>query len=37
VEPAAIDIGRAAIFLASDDPSFIAGVELFVDGGINAL
>ena len=27
------EIGSAAAFLASDDASFIAGVELFVDGG----
>ena len=31
------DIGKAAVFLASDASSFIAGVELFVDGGINAV
>ena len=31
------DIGRAAVFLASDDSSFVAGVELFVDGGVNAI
>jgi NAD(P)-dependent dehydrogenase (short-subunit alcohol dehydrogenase family) len=27
------EIGKAAVFLASQDASFIAGVELFVDGG----
>lgn len=27
------DIGKAVAFLASDDASFIAGIELFVDGG----
>ncbi len=27
------EIGKAAVFLASEDASFIAGVELFVDGG----
>ena len=31
------DIGKAAVFLASDDSNFIAGVELFVDGGVNAI
>jgi NAD(P)-dependent dehydrogenase (short-subunit alcohol dehydrogenase family) len=28
------EIGRAAVFLASDDSSFVNGVELFVDGGM---
>jgi NAD(P)-dependent dehydrogenase (short-subunit alcohol dehydrogenase family) len=27
------EIGKAAVFLASQDASFVAGVELFVDGG----
>jgi NAD(P)-dependent dehydrogenase (short-subunit alcohol dehydrogenase family) len=27
------EIAKAATFLASDDSSFINGVELFVDGG----
>lgn len=27
------EIGKTAVFLASDDASFVAGVELFVDGG----
>ena len=31
------DIGKVAAFLASDDSAFIAGVELFVDGGVNAV
>ncbi len=31
------DIGKAAVFLASDDSSFVAGAELFVDGGVNAV
>jgi NAD(P)-dependent dehydrogenase (short-subunit alcohol dehydrogenase family) len=28
------EIAKAAVFLASDDASFVNGVELFVDGGI---
>ena len=28
------EIGKAAVFLASDDASFVAGAELFVDGGL---
>ena len=31
------DIGKVAVFLASSDSSFVAGVELFVDGGVNAV
>ena len=31
------DIAKAAVFLASEDSSFVAGVELFVDGGIEAV
>jgi NAD(P)-dependent dehydrogenase (short-subunit alcohol dehydrogenase family) len=27
------EIAKAAVFLASDDASFIAGIEMFVDGG----
>ncbi len=31
------DIGKAAVFLASEDSNYVAGVELFVDGGLNAV
>ncbi len=31
------DIAKVAVFLASNDSGFVAGVELFVDGGINAV
>lgn len=31
------DIAKAAVFLASEDSSYVAGAELFVDGGINAV
>ncbi len=28
------EIARAALFLASEDSSFVVGAELFVDGGL---
>ena len=28
------DVAKAAVFLASDDSSFITGIELFADGGL---
>jgi NAD(P)-dependent dehydrogenase (short-subunit alcohol dehydrogenase family) len=28
------DLGKAAVFLASDDSAYITGVELYVDGGV---
>ena len=31
-----IDIAIAAVFLASDEASFITGTELLVDGGLSA-
>jgi NAD(P)-dependent dehydrogenase (short-subunit alcohol dehydrogenase family) len=27
------EVAKAALFLASDDSSFLTGIELFVDGG----
>jgi len=27
------EVAKAALYLASDDSSFVAGIELFVDGG----
>ena len=31
-----IDIANAAIFLASDESSFITGTEILIDGGLSA-
>jgi NAD(P)-dependent dehydrogenase (short-subunit alcohol dehydrogenase family) len=31
------EVAKAALFLASEDSSFVAGVELFVDGGVVAI
>ena len=31
------EIAKAAVFLASEDSSFVAGTEFFVDGGVNGV
>jgi len=28
-----VEVAKAALYLASDDSSFVSGIELFVDGG----
>jgi NAD(P)-dependent dehydrogenase (short-subunit alcohol dehydrogenase family) len=28
------DLGKAALFLASDDTAYVTGIELYVDGGV---
>jgi NAD(P)-dependent dehydrogenase (short-subunit alcohol dehydrogenase family) len=31
------DLGRAAVFLASDDSAYVTGIEFFVDGGVGQI
>jgi NAD(P)-dependent dehydrogenase (short-subunit alcohol dehydrogenase family) len=31
------EIAKAAVFLASNDSSYITGIELFLDGGIGQI
>ena len=31
------DLGKAAVFLASDDSAYVTGIELFVDGGASQI
>jgi NAD(P)-dependent dehydrogenase (short-subunit alcohol dehydrogenase family) len=28
------DLGKAAVFFAFDDSTYVTGIELFVDGGV---
>ena len=38
LSPATIEeVAKAVVFLASDDNSYITGVELFVDGGLKQI
>ena len=32
-----IELAKAAVFLASDESSFVVGTELLVDGGVGSL